>query len=131
MSLLSSIKSVLYNSIGPRLSLNNQYRLMHWRNAFKGKTFRKYLKEFDQVFEGNRSQMTLDFGCGKLGGLANVSPNVIPYDPSIRKYTFDPWQKEFDIVFSADVIEHLDISQISCPTLTRSTPIIMRLMQHG
>jgi hypothetical protein len=112
MSVFSSLKSLVYKLIGPWLSLNNQYRLMHWRKAFKGKTYRKYLEEFDQVFEGNRNQITLDFGCGKVGGLANVSANVIPYDPCIKKYTFDPWIKKFDIVFSADVLEHLEETQI-------------------
>ncbi len=54
----------------------------------------------------------LDFGCGPGGGLARTWPGAHPYDPYVPGYELDPWVRSYDVVYSADVLEHMMPGQV-------------------
>ena len=85
---------------------------LHQKNAFGNDTFKRYLSYFDWLL-GPRKQdiKVLDFGCGSNGGITNYGFNAIPYDPFVEQFSDDPWHKDFQAVFSADVLEHMTVNQ--------------------
>ena len=56
----------------------------------------------------------LDFGCGPLGGLVEKlgTGSVISYDPYVPKVATPPWNRNFDVLFSSDVLEHLTLQDV-------------------
>jgi hypothetical protein len=87
-------------------------RKLHQVNAFGNDTFKSYLKYFDWLLGVDKEKViTLDFGCGSNGGIANYGFNAIPYDPYVEAFAADPWNQNFQAVFSADVLEHMTVNQ--------------------
>lgn len=85
---------------------------LHQKNAFGNDTFKRYLSYFDWLLGPNKQSIkTLDFGCGSNGGIVNYGFNAIPYDPFVEKFSADPWQQDFQAIFSADVLEHMTVNQ--------------------
>lgn len=84
---------------------------LHAVNAFGNDTFKRYLPYFDWLI-GNKKESikTLDFGCGSNGGIINYGYNAIPHDPYVDKFAAPPWNESFEAVFSADVMEHMPVS---------------------
>lgn len=86
-------------------------RKLHQKNAFGNDTFKRYLSYFDWLIGGNKLIRTLDYGCGSNGGIVNYGYNSIPYDPFVDRFSEEPWNKPFQAVFSADVLEHMTVRQ--------------------
>lgn len=85
---------------------------LHQKNAFGNDTFKRYLTYFDWLLGPNKQSIKiLDFGCGSNGGIVNYGFNAISYDPFVEKFSADPWQQDFQAVFSADVLEHMTVNQ--------------------
>lgn len=85
---------------------------LHQKNAFGNDTFKRYLSYFDLLLGPNKQDIkVLDFGCGSNGGIVNYGFNAIPYDPFVEQFSDDPWHKDFQAVFSADVLEHMTANQ--------------------
>lgn len=89
------------------------YLAMHKSQAFHGDTWRAHLHQLRQVVPDLEQLTILDFGCGPKGGLSREYRNVIPYDPYVTQFSAPPWEKQFDVVFSSDVLEHMTRRQIS------------------
>lgn len=100
-------------SVKLRKLLPELNRQLHEQNAFGNNTFVRYLKFFDSVAGAEAKTIkVLDFGCGSNGGIIHFGYNSIPYDPYVDAYSKDPWGEEFDAFFSADVFEHMPVSQL-------------------
>jgi hypothetical protein len=85
---------------------------LHQKNAFGNDTFKRYLTYFDWLLGPSKQTIkVLDFGCGSNGGILNYGFNAIPYDPFVEKFSADPWQQDFQAIFSADVLEHMTVNQ--------------------
>ncbi len=91
------------------------YHLMHQNNQYCGTSWQqdneKLVKKLNELLPNISEIRTLDFGCGKIGGLSNLYENVTPFDPYVMQFSSNPWDKEFDCIFSADVLEHLTKKQ--------------------
>lgn len=73
---------------------------------------KKKIKEFEACVKKWRPRSILDFGCGKgalLQMLREKYPHIhcLGYDPAVKIYDQLPQQK-FDVVFSNDVLEHVE-----------------------
>lgn len=117
ISLCSSLLKTRCNMQNPESKklldhLPDWNKKLHQKNAFGNDTFKRYLSYFDWLL-GPRKQdiKVLDFGCGSNGGIASYGFNAIPYDPFVEQFSDDPWHKDFQAVFSADVLEHMTVSQ--------------------
>lgn len=97
---------------GPRY-ISSLYSQMHAAGEFPGHSWRAHVATLRQTIPGLDSKVILDFGCGPRGGLAECfGEKVLSYDPYVEKYSALPWGKEFDVVFSTDVLEHMTSAQI-------------------
>lgn len=93
--------------------LAGQYAVMHSAEGFAGLTWQERIDEFTDAIPGAKELSILDFGCGPRGGLAErFGDSVIPYDPYVEAYADPPWAKDFDVVFSTDVLEHMSRREI-------------------
>jgi hypothetical protein len=60
-----------------------------------------------------RAKTILDFGCGPLGGVAQkLGDRVISYDPYVEEFSSEPWGKDFSVIHSSDVLEHMTWTEI-------------------
>ena len=80
------------------------------RQGFGGKI--KKLGKFTSYMEEWKPSSLLDYGCGKgtiLQHLKNTYPdtNITDYDPAVS-YFADMPEGKFDVVFSNDVLEHIE-----------------------
>ena len=99
--------------LGGRRYLAPQYAEMHAAESFAGVTWRERIDEFLGAVPEAEELSILDFGCGPRGGLAeSFGDRVIPFDPYVEEYAEPPWSKDFDVVFSSDVLEHLSRPEI-------------------
>lgn len=90
------------------------YRELHARHAFQGDTWRAHLGLLRECVADLETKTILDFGCGPKGGLsAELGSNVTPHDPFIERFAISPWGREYDVVFSSDVLEHMTLRQIT------------------
>ena len=97
-----------------------------WHELFphsgKGKEFPWMLEVFDRL----KPRSALDYGCGK-GGTADyiklhVDVDIDRYDPGYAPYAQKP-NKQYDLVYSTDVFEHIEWEDIQpsieyCNTLS-------------
>ena len=92
------------------------YHLLHkeygGKGRFSGKSWKQrdnlLVRKFSELIPNVQKIKILDFGCGKAGGISEIMPDsVTPFDPYVEEYSEDPWDKEFDCIFSVDVLEHL------------------------
>lgn len=90
------------------------YKEAHENGTFTGTTYIAYLEILARIVPNIQDKLILDYGCGNLGGLSNQYPLVKPFDPYVQNYQFDPWAVgcEYDVIFSADVLEHMTIPTI-------------------
>lgn len=105
----TSINSLLTTIFPARLASLN--RAMHDNGAFPGTTWKAHADLLMQTVPAIEEMATLDFGCGPLGGLAQLLPHVTSYDPFVDKFSADPWSREYGVIFSSDVIEHMTVGQ--------------------
>jgi len=84
------------------------YREMHKQNKFKGVTWQLKFSDFNNAVPSLRAKTILDFGCGPLGGVAQkLGERVISYDPYVEEFSSEPWGKDFSVIHSSDVLEHM------------------------
>jgi hypothetical protein len=89
------------------------YLQMHEAGRFRGETWKKSMREFEQLVPELQSKVILDFGCGPRGGVAeHFGESVISFDPYVPQYSALPWNRKFDVVFSGDVLEHMRLREI-------------------
>lgn len=97
------------------------YGLLHkdygGKGRFSGKSWQQrdnlLVRKFSELIPNVQKIKILDFGCGKTGGISEIMPDsVTPFDPYVEEYSEDPWGKEFDCIFSVDVLEHLTKNQL-------------------
>lgn len=110
------------NSPKLRDQLGNWYHQLHAENKFSGESWRVHTSQLlslvgrtQQSIAGSPHGFTaLDFGCGPRGGLQGLwGKSVRAYDPYVPQYTESPWGKgPYDLIFTADVLEHLDLADI-------------------
>lgn len=92
--------------------IGNLYKNMHEENLFKGYSWKLNYEEFLSTIGNIENKVILDYGCGPTGGIAATNNKVISYDPFIEKYSTPPWDLNFDIIHSNDVLEHLTQRQL-------------------
>ncbi len=94
-----------------RASMN---RKMHHDGRFKGTTWLNNLEQFEDAVPDLENKIILDFGCGPLGGIRQrYGEHTVSYDPYVESFQAPPWDEEFDVVFSSDVLEHMTHREIA------------------
>lgn len=90
-----------------------QYVAMHSDGKFKGATWKRHLETLTKVIPDISKKTILDYGCGPTGGLReHLRENVISYDPYVSQHSTPPWDKQFDVLFSCDVLEHMTVGEV-------------------
>jgi hypothetical protein len=88
-------------------------RAMHREGRFPGKSFARHLPALTRLCGALGKHRFLDYGCGPAGGLAWLFPKrAWGFDPYVEGYEADPWGHDFNVVFTADVLEHMTVGQV-------------------
>ena len=95
-----------------REKLIEQYAGLHKKHVSYGKGFVRdnHWREILGFCRDNQVESVLDFGCGKgklVAKLHKENYGCVGYDPAIEKFKTFPRNKQFDLVVSLDVFEHL------------------------
>jgi len=104
-----------------RAQLNRQ---MHKDNLFKGGAWEATIENLESVVPDLRQLVTLDYGCGPLGGVsAELGEGTICFDPYVEKLNQSPWNRQFDVLFSSDVMEHMTEGEVVefCQNIAQSS----------
>lgn len=86
-----------------------------------------------KCLESHETKTILDYGCGK-GNVMNEIKNIFPnlqiqgYDPAVDEYNVLP-NKTFNLVFSTDVLEHVEPKQIDS-TICNLAKLSDKIMYH-
>jgi len=91
-----------------------QYTQLHAAGMFKTRRSDRHCQMLKQLIPDMTGMRVLDFGCGGAGGIRRVLGDcVVPYDPFVAEFASPPWNKEIDVVFSSDVLEHLTVAEVN------------------
>jgi hypothetical protein len=89
------------------------YSEMHANGAFPGHSWRVHVDLLRRLVPDLDRLTIVDYGCGPHGGLRqSLGEQVIPFDPFVEAFSTPPWDRDFDLLFSSDVLEHMPIGQI-------------------
>lgn len=103
---MKSLKALIVSPNNGHLA--DQYRQMHAKRAFPGHSWKTHFETLRHCVPEIEELRIVDFGCGPNGGLAEFLPdNVISFDPYVERFNKEPWDTDFDVLFSSDVLEHV------------------------
>lgn len=87
---------------------------MHAKHLFVGLTWKNSYDLLCAYVPNLERHKIVDFGCGPRGGLREElgAERVISYDPYVEAFSKPPWDQDFDVLFSSDVLEHLPMTAI-------------------
>lgn len=90
-----------------------QYREMHAKGHFWGRSIRSHVDEIADLVRRTKALSLLDYGCGQgkqyaLKGVHEAWGGLMPtlYDPAVRQFRHKP-RGRFDGVICTDVLEHV------------------------